>query len=168
MTPKNIFKAGYVAKAHGLKGEVTINLLRVELPQKIEQAFLELDGQFKEFKVEQFSARPDKAFLKLAGINSIEEAMALRGHQVFFSIPKRSASKGEFYAEEIIGFTVEDRKEGEIGQVSGLSGIPGNRLIEVVGATGEILLPLNSPFIIQIDKKKKWLLVELPDGYLSI
>lgn len=168
MTPKNIFKAGYVAKAHGLKGEITVNLFRVELPQKIDQAFLESDGTFKEFKVDQISARPDKAFIKLAGVDTLEAAQALRGHQLFFKIPGRSSLKGEFYAEEIIGFTVEDQQEGEIGQVTGISGIPGNRLIEVAGTTGEILLPINSPFIIKIDKRKKWVVVDLPDGYLTL
>lgn len=169
MTPKNIFKAGYVAKAHGLKGEVTINLLPIELPDQIKQAFLELNGEFKEFKVVAFSARPDKAFIKLAGVDSIEAAAALRGHQVYFKIPGPSSSASkEFYAEEIIGFTVEDKQVGKIGVVTGASGIPGNRLIEIEGSTGEILLPLNSPFFIQVDKQKKWLQVDLPDGYLSI
>jgi 16S rRNA processing protein RimM len=104
----------------------------------------------------------------LAGVDSIDAATALRGHQVYFKIPGPSSSSEAFYAEEIIGFTVEDKQAGKIGLVTGVSGIPENRLIEIAGDSGEILLPLNSPFFIQLDKQKKWLQVDLPEGYLSI
>lgn len=169
MKPKNLFKAGYIAKAHGLKGEVTANLEKVVLPERITEVFLETDGQFTEYKVEDFSARPDKAFIKLSGITTIEQAQALRGSTLYLTIPKRkSVAAPEFYDEEVTGFFIDDLREGRIGQVEKVLNLPGNRLLECSRERKIFLIPVNGPFIQKIDRRKKIISVDLPDGFLDL
>lgn len=167
MTLKNTFKAGYVTKSHGLKGEITVKLVSVEIPQKISTVFLEKEGQFLEFKVEHFSARPDKAFIKLEGVSTIEEAQKLKGFNVFMKIPKRSSEEQGFYPDQLNDFSVHDSNYGLIGKITGIGGSPENPLIEINAQGREILIPINAPFILKVDKRKKMIEVELPDGYLE-
>jgi len=109
MKQKNLFKAGYIARTHGLRGEVTANLEKVALPDHVTSVFLESGGQLTEYMAEQFSARPDKAFIKLSGIDTIEQARALRGSALFLAIPKRKSSPDiDFYDEEVTGFHIDD------------------------------------------------------------
>jgi 16S rRNA processing protein RimM len=169
MKPKNLFKAGYIAKAHGLKGEITANLEKVALPGQVTEVFLESGGQFTEYKAEHFSARPDKAFIKLSGINTIEQAQALRGTTLFLTIPKKkSAAAPEFYDEEVAGFFVDDLQNGRIGQVEKVLNLPGNRLLECSRAGKNFLIPINGPFLQKIDRRKKIVTVDLPDGFLDL
>lgn len=169
MIPKNLFKAGYVAKAHGLKGEITINLDRVTIPDEVEEVFLEFQGQFTNYKAEQFSARPDKAFIKLDGINTLEAAQNLRGHILYLKIPSRSsADTDEFYEEEIRGFIVDDIELGRIGHAVKVTNLGSNVLLEVIHEGREILIPVNGPFIQKVDKKKRIIKVNLPEGFTDI
>jgi len=169
MIPENLFKAGYVSKAHGLKGEITVNLEKVILPDEVLELFLEANGDYKNYSVEHFSARPDKAFIKLAGVNTLEGALELRGHVMYLKIPARKKrSSQELYDEEIQGFFIDDLHHGRIGQVTGVSNLPGNKLIEVAHEGREILIPVDGPFILKIDRRKKVITVDMPDGFLDI
>ncbi|MFZ9981095.1 MAG: ribosome maturation factor RimM [Cyclobacteriaceae bacterium] len=169
MKPKNLFKAGYISRTHGLKGEVTANLEKVVLPGEVIKVFLESDGQFTEFEAEHFSARPDKAFIKLSGIDTIEQAQALRGSTLFLIIPERKSSAAtEFYDEEISGFHIDDLELGRVGRVEKILNLPGNRLIECNRDGKTFLIPVNGPFIQKIDRRKKTISVNLPDGFMEL
>jgi len=76
--------------------------------------------------------------------------------------------RGEFYNDEIIGFTVEDSASGVLGLVTGViqSGI--SRLIQLDHKGKEVLIPVNGPFITSVNKLKKRIAVELPEGFLEI
>jgi 16S rRNA processing protein RimM len=43
-----------------------------------------------------------------------------------------------------------------------------NRLLVVKHADKEILIPMNGPFITSVNKTKKRITVNLPDGFLDI
>lgn len=169
MIPKNLFKAGYVSKAHGLKGEITVNLEKVDLPELIEEAFLEFNGQISSYPIEHFSARPDKAFIKLHGVDTLEEARSLRGHLLFLRIPARAKQdKASFYNEEIEGFSVNDINSGLIGQVIRVTTMASNRFLEVAHESRELLIPVTGPFIQKIDRRKKVITVDLPEGFTDL
>lgn len=170
MIPKNLFKAGYVSKAHGLKGEITVNLEKVDLPEQVDEVFLELNGQINSYPVEHFSARPDKAFIKLLGVNTLEDARALRGHLLFIKIPVRhkQSKDSSFYNEEVEGFFVDDIHLGRVGQVIRVTSMAGNRFLEVRHEGRELLIPVNGPFIKKMDRQKKLISVDLPDGFTDI
>jgi 16S rRNA processing protein RimM len=169
MKPKNLFKAGYIARTHGLKGEVTANLEKVALPDQVTTVFLESGGQFTEYETEHFSARPDKAFIKLSGIDTFEQAKAIRGSVLYLTIPKRkSPADGEFYDEEITGFYIDDLESGRVGKVGKVLNLPGNRLLECEHEGRTFLVPVNGPFIQKIDRRKKIITVDLPEGFLDL
>jgi 16S rRNA processing protein RimM len=163
------FKIGYVAKTHGLKGEVTLNISEPINFDSIESIFVEQGGSLVPHFVSNFSDRGDKVFIKFEDIDTMEKASLLKGSSLF--IPKETRPKlkrGEFYDDEVIGFTVIDENKGDLGEITEVSSSGPNRLLSVNVKGREVLIPVNSPFVISTNKTKKIIRVVLPDGFLEI
>lgn len=164
------FKIGYVSKSHGLKGEVTI-VLSPECPdlQSIKSMLVQINHQLVPHFIKSISVRGSKAFLKLEDVDSSEQATALKGSSLF--LPKGDRPKlvrGEFYNDEVLGFEVIDSEKGPLGIISDVVESGPNRYLMLLHNLKEVLIPLNGPFITGVNKTKKKISVELPDGFLDI
>ena len=164
------FKIGYVAKSHGLKGEVTI-VLGPECPdlEGLKSLFVESKNQLVPYFIELISLKGNKAFLKLEDVNTPELSYALKGCGLF--LPKSDRPKllrGEFYSDEVVGFEVSDREKGILGPISEVFESGPNRFLIIILNGKEIMIPINGPFIKGVNKSKRKISVELPDGFLDI
>lgn len=169
MRTEDCFKIGYIAKTHGLKGEVTA-ILEFDLDFESTSAlFLEMKGSLVPHFPEEFSGTTDRLVIRFEGVSSLEQAAKLKGCSLYLPKTAREKSgKGEFYDDEIIGFIVSDENAGEIGPVREVTTSRLSRIITVSYHHREVLIPVNSPFIKSINKTKKTIAVSLPDGYLEI
>lgn len=168
MTRESLIKIGYVMKTHGLKGEVTLNLSQ-DAPEIAVQDVLivEQKNGLVPYFTESISENGLKAFIKFEGVNSLDQSTELKGCSVFIDKSKRPKLKrGEYYDDELTGFSVLDKLHGDLGPVTGIISQGLNRLLEV-GDRG-LLIPLNGPFITSVSKAKKKIEVELPEGFLDI
>ena len=164
------FKIGYVAKSHGLKGEITI-VLGPECPdlEGVKSLFIEYKNQLIPYFIESLSLKGTKAFLKLEEVNTIELASTLKGSGLFLPKSERPRlSRGEFYSDEVLGFEVSDIEKGTLGPVNEVFENGPNRYLIVIRNSKEIMIPLNGPFIKGVNKSKRKISVELPDGFLEI
>lgn len=170
MDIRTSFKIGYIAKSRGLRGEVTVIFSEPVLPEANEALFLERDGSLVPYTIESISSRPDKSFIKFEDINTVADAEALRGCSIYLPKDIRPELKrGEFYNDEIIGFKVEDKNHGELGTIKDILESGPSRLIQILDGNGkEILIPVQGPFITSLNRSKKLLKVDLPDGFLEI
>jgi 16S rRNA processing protein RimM len=169
MEKESCFKIGYVAKAHGLKGEVTIIVTEPMDLDSVESVFVELKNTLVPYFIKELSDRGDKAFVKFDEINSIEQANAIKGSSIY--LPKETRPKlkrGEFYDDEILGFVVEDEAIGILGAITEVSANGPNKLLVINYLGKEVLIPINGPFIKSVNKTKKLIKVELPEGFLDI
>ncbi len=169
MEKGDCFKIGYVAKAHGLKGEVTVIVTEPMDLDSVDSVFIEQKNTLVPYFIKELSDRGDKAFVRFDEINSIEQANGIKGCSLY--LPKETRPKlkrGEFYDDEVIGFTVIDEALGELGSITEISNSGPNRLLSVDVKGKEVLVPLNSPFIVSTNKTKKVIKVALPDGFLDI
>lgn len=170
MNVNSCFKIAFVMKAHGLKGEVTLSLLP-ECPslRGLQSVFLEIRGQLIPYLIESESGKGTRVHLKLEGVNSPEGAAALRGCGVYLPKSLRPApSKGEFYNDEVTGFEVVDAAHGQLGTVQEVLETGGNRHLVVLRSGREVLIPVNGPFIKSVNRTKRLIRVELPDGLLEL
>ena len=163
------FKIGYVAKTHGLKGEVTI-VIQPDCPDLagVNTIFLDRKGQLVPYFIQSVSFKGDKAFVKLEDVDDIDNAAALKGSSIY--IPKTARPKlprGEFYSDEVIGFEVEDN-ERVLGQVKEVVEAGPNRFLSLDVDKRETLIPVLGPFIKSVNKTSKKIKVELPEGFLDI
>jgi 16S rRNA processing protein RimM len=169
MNLQDCYKVGYVSKTHGLKGEVTINTLP-ECPDltSIETIFLEDNGTLVPYFIGSISVKGDKAFVKFEDVDSIDAASELKGMSLYLAKAERpKLARGDFYNDEVIGFDVLE-SENVIGRVVGIMEAGPSRFLEVDNVGKEILIPINGPFIKSINKSKKKITVELPEGFLDL
>lgn len=158
-------------KPHGLKGQVTISL-DADAPEDftpIETVFVESHNRLLPYFIEAISLKGNKAFLKLEAVNTPEQAQEICKSAIYLPKSMRpKSSRGEFYDDEVIGFEVLDSGSGSLGKITGIIQAGPNKLLSVDRQGKEILIPVNSPFILGINKSKKKITVTLPEGFLEI
>jgi 16S rRNA processing protein RimM len=166
------YKIGLVLKPHGLKGEVTISI-DDDVPNDfatLDAVFLRRnDGPLVPYFIQAASVRGDKAFVKFEDVDTPEAAQTISKHAIFLPKTARPKSaRGEFYDDEIVNFEVTDTTAGVLGHVTDVMQAGANRLLVIMQGEKEVLIPVNSPFILSINKSKKTISVELPEGFLDI
>lgn len=170
MIPNDYYKIGYIAKTHGLKGEVTIVMVP-ECPDlsELDSLFIEVNQNLIPYFLESASMKGDKAFIKLEDVNTIDQASALKGSSLYLKKTERpKLARGDFYNDEVIGFEVNDTQAGALGDITEVFESGPNRFLVIDHHGKEIMIPLNGPFVKSVNKSKKKISVELPDGFLEI
>ncbi|MEO5980242.1 MAG: ribosome maturation factor RimM [Chryseolinea sp.] len=165
------FKIGFIQKTHGLKGEVTA-VLDTNAPgdlRDLKTLFLGDENRVVPYFITAISQNGTKALLKLEDIDSIDDARLLVKKSAYLEKSIRpKKGRGEFYDDEIVGFTVNDAGEGHLGEIIEIIQAGPNKLLTVSYGEKEILIPIAGPFIISVNKTKKIVSVNLPDGFLDI
>lgn len=169
MNKQDCYSIGYISKTHGLKGEVTaVFVVPIDL-DSVKSVFIEMKGSLVPYLIQSFSDRGDKAFLKFEDVNTTEQAANLKSSALYLSKTVRpSLKRGEFYNDEIVGFTVEDETEGVLGLLKQVIQSGPSRLLEIDYNGKDVLIPVNGPFIKSVNKSKKLIKVSLPEGFLNI
>ena len=76
--------------------------------------------------------------------------------------------ENEFYFHEIIGYEVQDKRHGFIGCVEEILDRPEQEIIRILKGKKEILVPLTDEMISKIDRKKKILILDTPEGLVDL
>jgi 16S rRNA processing protein RimM len=165
------YKIGFILKPHGLKGEVSISLDE-EAPEELESMeslFLEKEGRLEPYFIESISVRGAKGYLKLEDIDTAEDAAKISKRAIYLPKATRPKSeKGEFYDDEIEGFSVHDEEVNLLGKIRNVMKAGPNKLLVLDYNDKEVLIPVNGPFITSVNKSKKKITVNLPEGFLDI
>ncbi len=167
-----------LGRTRGLKGEMFAEPGGDWTPHELLQfrgLFLHPSGQ----PVELASAweHQGRLIVKLAGVDSIEQAEALRGQQL--SLPPEArppAPEGEFYIGDLLGCRVIHAKTGEdLGVITNCFEYGGPLLMEVrrphEGAPEggrEVLVPFAGEICRQVDIAAKRIVIDPPEGLLEL
>jgi 16S rRNA processing protein RimM len=165
------YKIGKVARPHGLKGEVTVLLDDGPADwNTLKNVYILMAAdQLVPYFIERISIRDTKAFVKFEDLDTPESAEAVSRKDIYLPKTERPKSgKGEFYDDEVIGFDIEDAQHGDLGKVIDVEMSGMNRLLVVKHDQKEFLIPTNGPFITGVNKSKKKISVDLPEGFLDI
>jgi 16S rRNA processing protein RimM len=154
-------EVGYVARAHGLRGEVRVHLHSPESTVLLEVETLLVGG--RELRVE--SARPMNGAVLVAfeGVHDRDGADALRGQPV--AVPRAAIplAEGEYLLQDLPGCTVVDEAGAEIGVVAEV--LAGAQPILVIHDPGgrERLLPAVPEFVRVVDVAARRVVVDMPE-----
>src|SRR5690606_35011023 len=100
---------------------------------------------------------------------SVEAAEAISKKPFFLPRTIRpKAAAGEFYDDEVPGFTVVEKELGTLGTVQEVVQAGPNKLIMVLYGEKEVLIPVERPFITKVNRSRKQIEVTLPEGFLDI
>ncbi len=153
--------AGEIVTTHGVKGEVKV-LPWLDSPEDLcDFDRCRLDG--KEYEIEDCRVQKTCNLLKLAGIDTMEAAQALRGKTV--QLYREDIDDEVIFADELKGVEVfaDGKKLGEIVDVLDY---PGNA-VYVVRGEHEYMIPAVKQFILSTDLEKNEMQVRLIEGMRS-
>ena len=155
---------GTVVNAHGVRGEVKVN------PAGFDPAFiasfrtLYIGG--KETKVTAARVHKSTVLLTLPGVDTMDDALALKGRTVAIRRTDARLPKGQFFDEELEGCTVVDDATGqEIGRLDKVLSYPAHKVYQVRGGAHEYLIPaVPGVFIASIDPEAEIIRVHMMKG----
>jgi 16S rRNA processing protein RimM len=170
---KDLFHFGFILKTQGFKGHLIISM-DVDHParyQKLETICLEdVNGNLEEVKLAYYELHKNKTCTILPqGIDSFESAQAFLKKKVYLPLSLLpTLDQTSFYFHEIPGFTVMDKNLGEVGLVQFVVESPGQDILQIKKDRTEILVPLKREFILSIDREKKILHINAPEGLIEM
>ena len=164
-----VYKIGRLGKAHGVKGEVTFHF-DDDVFDRVDADYLviEVDGILVPFFIEEYRFKTDTtAIMKLEGIDTQERARELTGCDVFF--PRDLADdddEGQLSLAFLVGFTIVDAASGKtVGTIDSIDDSTANILFCLEDGT---LIPASDDLITNIDTSRRSILMQLPEGLLSL
>jgi 16S rRNA processing protein RimM len=161
---------GRILKAYGFDGTVTVKLEEafIEKIPEMESVFLEIEGKPVPFCIsESGSTGADILRLKFDGYYSSEKINEFIGCNVFLTAG--GTSKSEIKSSRLTGFSVFLKGDMLLGTVNDIIENPGQILLVLTGTEGkELLIPFHEDLIISIDKRKKLIMMNLPEGLTEI
>ena len=166
---EEVFKIGVINKPHGVKGEVSFTFTD-DIFDRVDCDYLILlmDGILVPFFMEEYRFRSDTvALVKFEGIDTAEQARRFTNVEVYF--PKKFMDEQEDVTSWnfFIGFRVEDVHHGYLGEITNVDDTTLNVLFAIEKDGEELLLPAHEEFIIGLDRKKKVMKVNVPDGLIE-
>ena len=151
-------EAGEIVSTHGVRGEVKV------LPWSDGPDFLcefsrvRIAG--KDYEVDSCRVQKTCNLLKIKGVDTMEDAQALRGKTV--EIYRCDAPEGLIFAAELIGVSV--LSDGvQIGKITDVLDYPGNKVYVVKGEK-EYMIPAVKAFILDTDMDAEIMQVRLIEG----
>jgi 16S rRNA processing protein RimM len=171
MAYKSNILLGRITKLSGYEGAVAVKLEKIfteNIPQ-MESVFLEIDGRPVPFFISGMEyTGADILKLSFEGYNSIEKVSEFTGCRVFLTSSANSIIQNSD-TQNLIGYHVIDHGNLEIGSISEIIPNNGQWLLNVISPDGKnILIPFHEHFIVRIDKRKKIVVMDIPEGLLEI
>ena len=167
----NCLQIGSVTKSHGINGEAAILLNEGVYSDQIKASFLflDLDGGLVPFKVNSIRDKSDSVMLvKFDLCKDEKDIVQLIGSTVWIDKKEVTVDDENLTLGMLIGYTVVDKINGNIGLVKELRDVDRNPLFVVQGKNGEILIPVADEFITEIDDRGKVIYLTTPDGLLEL
>jgi 16S rRNA processing protein RimM len=163
---------GRIARAHGNRGQVIVNL-DTDFPAERFRVGAELfvkRGQAPEpLLVSSVRFQNDRPVIALEGVATMDAAEALAGLELRVPADRLMAlPAGHYYHHDLIGCRVETRSGDAIGVVKEVDASFGGARLVVDGERGEILIPLVADICPTIDVAGKRVVVAAPEGLLEL
>ncbi|MCS7026342.1 MAG: ribosome maturation factor RimM [Bryobacteraceae bacterium] len=161
--------AARIVRPRGIRGEVIAELRAAGVTESLGRAAFELrrDNEAPSpVRIESSWVHRDRLVLKIAGVDTIEQAEQLRGGQLWMRRADRvPAPEGACYTDELIGCLVFERPSGQLlGKVTDCLDYGGPLLLEVTAGEREILIPFVPEICVEKDIVARRLVVVLPEG----
>lgn len=171
MTPRlfeELVTIGRLIKPQGRKGEVLAEVLS-DHPERfpsLRRAFVPGEGgQAREVTISSRWPHKGRFVLKFEGVDSIDEAEALRGVEIRIGEEElRALPEGSYYHHQLKGLRVEDPQGTFLGVVEDVMVTGGENAVLVVrGPAGEFLMPLAATFVRRVALDEGRLVAIAPD-----
>ena len=166
-TEPHFMAIGRIIRPHGLRGEVTVEVL-TDFPERfdsIKEIYLgdELQAQRREVTATRW--HKDRVLLSLEGCENRTCAEGLRGLLVQIPIEEaRPLAEDEYYSHQLVGLDVVTVEGEDLGRLSEIIFTNANDVYVVIGPRGQVLLPAIADVIEDVDLEAGQMTVRLMEG----
>jgi len=171
LTP-DLLLVGQVARAHGNKGEVIVNLATDFPAQRFvvgHVLVVEHAGKTVERRIAAVRFQQGRPIVALDGIVTMNDAEALAGADL--KMPASALAPlpgGTFYRHDLVGCEVKDTADRVIGRVTDVEGPLEQSRLVVATDRGEVLIPMVDEICVKVDPAAKTIVVDPPEGLLEL
>lgn len=164
------FEIGQIVNTSGLKGVIKVKPFTDDITKfnNLKTIYMLVKKELKEFRIEQVRFNKNMVFLKLEGIDRVEEAESYRN--LYLKIKRDKNEKLEenfYYIVDIIGSKVYTDCEEELGEIIDVFSTGSNDVYVVKDNLGkQILLPAIKDVIKNVDIENKKIIVHLLEGLI--
>ncbi len=170
---EDFFPIGYIAKPHGLRGEMIIETEEgfEDVLVKSDYLLVEIEGGLVPFFVSKDGINfrtPTSIALTFDDLDSADKVRPLCGCKIFLHKDDSQKQVASDELNELIGFTVFDQERGKLGEIIWVDDFSGNVVLTIQYGSHEILIPLSDELITKYDEEKKEIYLECPDGLVDL
>ena len=155
-------KVGKVVNTHGIKGEIRI-LSGFQFKDKVFKVNNSLIIGDKEYIIKSYRVHKMFDMVTLEGYNNINDVLFLLKKDVYFDEDNLLLNDNEVLDDELLEFKVINNK-GEVGEVLEVFYASSTNKIIRVKFNKEYLVPYREPFVVNINKNNKEIVIELLEG----
>ena len=162
---------GRITKVSGYEGTVNVRVEKIffENIPFMESVFLEIEGKLVPFFVSELEySGADILKLTFEGYESVDKIDEFTGCRIFLTTDILDSDKTDDI-KDLVGYKVKVQDKRFLGLIKEVIPNSGQWLLSVLSEQDkEILIPFNDHFILGIDKKKKILTMDIPEGLTEI
>ncbi|MBZ4329407.1 ribosome maturation factor RimM [Corallococcus interemptor] len=168
MSAQACLELGYVARAHGLRGEVAVKSFdpASETLGTVERVRLRLrSGEEREYALETFRPANKEDLVCFEGVESRTAAEALVGAKVFvYREDLEPPEEGEFFQGDLVGLNAVDEQGASLGTVEEVwaTGEVPNLVIRAKGRP-ELVVPFADEFVPAVDVPAGRIVIRPPE-----
>lgn len=159
---------GRVLGTTGHQGSIRVELLTDFPDNFLRQKTLHLGDELRPYAVESLRIDGNVATVKLAGVDEMATAIALRRAEV--SIPRQSAqtlAEGEHFWHDVVGLTVVTDEGLAIGPVTSIIRTGANDVYVVSTEGRDVLIPVIEQVVIEISLERGVIVITPMPGLLD-
>jgi 16S rRNA processing protein RimM len=166
----DLLLVGRVARAHGNRGHVIVNLETDFPEERFKVGDVLLVGPAADAReITEVRFHQGRPVVALRGVESMNDAEALAGAELKVrasSVPSLPA--GTFYRHDLVGCEVRDISGNIVGRVTAVEGSLERSRLVIAGDRGEVLIPLVADICLSIDTAARRIVVNPPEGLIEL
>jgi 16S rRNA processing protein RimM len=169
MGTDDLLLVGRVARAHGNRGQVIVNL-ETDFPEDRFRAgqvlFVGPAEQVQGREILEVRFQQRRPIVALAGVETMNEAEALAGTELW--LPAAALAplpEGTFHRHDLVGCEVRDTRDRLVGRVTAVEGTLERSCLVVDGGA---MIPLVAGICVRVDPAARQIVVDPPEGLLDL
>jgi 16S rRNA processing protein RimM len=172
MDKKDFYFLGKITKTSGYKGNLMffLDVDEISYYKELAAVFIEVSNELIPFAIQTLQIKNNRiAIAKLEDVDNEDQAIALVGCELFLPLSFLPALTGnQFYYHEVTGFVVTDINYGYVGVIDHILDQSSQALFVIQSKGKEILIPITDEIIKEVDRQKKQIEVETPEGLIDL
>jgi len=163
---------GKILNFHGIHGEAKVGFSKNQQDFfcSLKKVFIKTGNEYNPLKITRNRLNKTFAIVKFEGINSINELLEYKGLLLFVEEQtiRNSLEEDEFLIDELLGLSVADENDNNLGFIVGVSNNGVNDLLSIKTKSGKIsLIPFVKAIVTNVSIKDKKVTINNLEGLLE-